>query len=249
MMKNNYNTLLQIIIIFFMIFFVQSANSIGAKIVDPQLLCLMASTHYERKYNIPKDVLSSISIVESGRWNKEYKVSLAWPWVVGIDGKGNFFNTYNEAAIFLKKAVAANANVDIGCHQVNWKMHGHHFNKPEELLHPKHNAQYAAYFLTQKFQAAKNWNKAIAHYHSQTQSLGTVYLQKVQKILNVMQGECKMHYHNYLKNGTEQIKSYKNGGYKAIAANNTMQKHSEQQKNILVFTQNIELPVNSVIVE
>ena len=273
MKKNHY---IQIIIssltIFITIIILNVSNlslsyglDIKSQDVDPQLLCITSSSYYEKKYNIPKDVLRSISIVESGRWNSEYKLSLAWPWVIGIDGKGKFFDSYAEAAVFLRKAVAAGENVDIGCHQVNWKHHGHNFNKPEELLHPKHNAAYAAHFLVQKFNQAKSWNKAIAHYHSHTPQFGDQYLKRVTSVLEAMQGQNGQKYATYIRNNASKLRSNKSSVMlydRKIHADNAIQQINSQDRQsrqfstkiaksreIIVFSQNVELPTNSAIVD
>ncbi len=230
--------------------------------VDPELLCLVSSSYYERKYNIPKHLLRSISIVESGKWNSEYKMTFAWPWVVGIDGKGEYFKSYNEAAVFLRKAIARGANVDIGCHQINWKYHGHNFNKPEDLLHPKINAAYAAHFLVEKFNASKNWSKAVAHYHSSTPQFSDRYLKKVHNILENMKGKDGMRYSEYMKNATSNISknhnilySAKNLIKKSIIRNKdttVLDGHIKSKKqnineisDMMVFS--VELPANSSI--
>ncbi len=236
----------------------------NTKNIDPELLCLVSSSYYERKYNIPKDLLRSISIVESGKWNREYKMTFAWPWIVGIDGKGEYFKSYGEAAAFLRKAVARGENVDIGCHQINWKYHGHHFNKPEELLHPKINAAYAAHFLIEKFNSAKDWSKAVAHYHSHTPEFGDRYLKKVHSVLENMKSQNGQKYNEYLNSKTSNLRQNKNLLYevnhrlkkkatqdKYITTNNrdiiTNTQKVNQASDIVVFS--VELPANSTILE
>ena len=236
----------------------------SAKNIDPELLCLLSSSYYERKYNIPKDLLRSISIVESGKWNNQHKMTFAWPWIIGIDGKGEYFNSYGEAAAFLRKAVARGANVDIGCHQINWKHHGHNFNKPEDLLNPKVNAAYAAHFLIEKFNASKSWSKAVAHYHSHTPQFGDRYLKKVHRILENMKGDNGKKYTNYVKSKTAHISQNKNMLHEArsrIRQNSVLKKHNSffdreinnkaqkihQVPDMVVFS--VELPANSVILD
>jgi hypothetical protein len=237
--------------------------------IDPQLLCFVASSFYEKKYNMPRHILHSISIVESGRLNKNHKISLAWPWVIGIDGKGNFFDTYAEAAKFLRKAIATGENVDIGCHQVNWKYHGHNFKNPEELLHPKHNAAYAAYFLTQHFNETKNWEKAIAYYHSRTPELGGVYLKKVQSIWNGMKGAKGKEYYEYVKVKSAEVRKihqytsyykphniYKNKNIITTATKKNIMRNSNNFKygkksdnDIVVFSEKALLPINTSLAQ
>jgi hypothetical protein len=236
----------------------------NAKNIDPELLCLVSSSYYEKKYNIPKNLLRSISIVESGKWNREHKMTFAWPWIVGIDGKGEYFKSYGEAAAFLRKAVARGANVDIGCHQINWKYHGHHFNKPEELLHPKINAAYAAHFLIEKFNSSKDWSKAVAHYHSHTPEFGDRYLKKVHNVLENMKGQNGHKYNEYLNSKTSNLRQNKNLLYEAnhrlkqkatqdryITTNNrdiiANTQKVNQASDIVVFS--VELPANSTILE
>ncbi len=237
----------------------------NAKNIDPELLCLVSSSYYEKKYNIPKDLLRSISIVESGKWNKDHKMTFAWPWIIGIDGRGQYFNSYGEAAAFLRKAVAKGENVDIGCHQINWKHHGHNFNKPEDLLHPKINAAYAAHFLLEKFNASKSWSKAVAHYHSHTPQFGDRYLKKVYTVLEKMKGENGKKYTHYLKTKTENITQNRNVLHEATRRirnksninkydhllNRVDIRHKPQKishsPDMVVFS--VELPANSAIVD
>lgn len=234
----------------------------NAKNIDPELLCLLSSSYYERKYNIPKDLLRSISIVESGKWNKDHKMTFAWPWIIGIDGKGEYFNSYGEAAAFLRKAVARGANVDIGCHQINWKHHGHHFKKPEDLLHPKVNAAYAAHFLIEKFNASKSWSKAVAHYHSHTPEFGNRYLKKVYKVLESMKGDVGKKYANYIKIKTSTVSPNMLHEARSLVKQNTiLKKHNRafdidinnkvqkihQVSDMVVFS--VELPANSAILD
>lgn len=235
--------------------------ALSSKDIEPQLLCLVASSHYEKKYNIPKNLLRSISIVESGKWNKEHGMTFAWPWVVGIDGKGNFFSTYAEAASFLRQAVAKGQNVDIGCHQINWKNHGHHFNKPEELLHPKTNAAYAAYFLVQKFNAVKDWSKAVAYYHSYTDKLGSKYLQRVYNVFEEMKKQNDRKYDSYIEQKISTFRSRQGMRKKAktfpnnlISANTSQKSHASAKElnlinasDMVIFS--VELPANSVMVD
>ncbi len=244
-------------------------KTILSRNVDPQLLCFVASSFYEKKYNMPKHILHSISIAESGRWNREHKIQLAWPWVIGIDGKGRFFDTYAEAAVFLRKSIAAGENVDIGCHQVNWKHHGHNFKNPEALLHPKHNAAYAAYFLTQNFNETKDWRKAISHYHSRTPTLGNVYLKKVQAIWNDMRGDKGVQYHEYVKIKSAEIKRVSNGkklyytkyhhlnsgsnnsktlSVEKSAHSNNFKYGKRMNNDMVVFSEKASLPTNTKLV-
>ncbi len=143
--------------------------------------CLNAITYYERKYQIPKNLLHAISVVESGRWDDKAKRALPWPWSVNVDGAPYYFDTHQQAATFIKQKLSQGnvGNIDIGCNQISWQYHGHHFTSPEQALNPTHNARYAASFLHQHYLDTKDWVKATGRYHSRTDNLAIAYSDRV----------------------------------------------------------------------
>lgn len=145
--------------------------------------CLKATSVYEKVYELPPGLLHSITIVESGKWNKDHQKMLPHPWTLNVQGKPHYFDSKLEAVKFLKKMIAKGIeNIDIGCAQINWKHHGkHNFRSPEDVLNPNFNIAYAAYFLSQNFLETGNWNKAVAIYHSRAER-GKVYSAKVRGI-------------------------------------------------------------------
>ncbi len=111
------------------------------------------------------------------------KVKLSWPWTVNVEGEGFFFNTKQEAVSFVKKQLSQKKeSIDVGCMQVNLKHHPNAFKSIEEAFEPRANIAYAASFLRSKYDQLGSWHKAIGHYHSATEALGTKYKNNVIKI-------------------------------------------------------------------
>jgi hypothetical protein len=148
--------------------------------------CTMAIRFYENQYELPKNLLHSIATVESGRWNEESQQVLPWPWTLNVAGKPYYFENKSDAVTFLKSMLAKGIEqIDIGCAQINWYYHGKkHFKTPEHAFNPLFNAAYAAFFLSQNYNKTKNWDKAVAIYHSKAEDKGRNYVLKVKNILN-----------------------------------------------------------------
>ena len=60
-------------------------------------LCHANTKSQERIGGIPADLLTSISLAETGRWNPKNKEMFAWPWTVTWGGKGRYFPTKKSA--------------------------------------------------------------------------------------------------------------------------------------------------------
>ena len=53
--------------------------------------CLEATKKYELVYDLPKNLLLSMSLIESGRKLNSGEF-VSWPWTINVRGKGKFFN-------------------------------------------------------------------------------------------------------------------------------------------------------------
>ena len=138
---------------------------------------------YEKKFNIPAQLLKAISINESGRWHSKEKQRVAWPWTLNVAGKGFYFDSKNEALQTVKSHVRAGAkSYDVGCMQINMHYHGKAFRNLNQAFDPRFNVAYAASLLRSHYDANGSWDIAVAHYHSKTQSKGTKYAERVRKI-------------------------------------------------------------------
>ena len=65
--------------------------------VDDAYVCMQATAKIEQQYQIKKHLLTTISSVETGRYNEAKKQTLAWPWTINAQGKGRYFATKEEA--------------------------------------------------------------------------------------------------------------------------------------------------------
>lgn len=153
--------------------------------LPPENLCAAETARFERAYGIPARLLESISIVESGRYSREAKASVAWPWTVTSGGAGKYFPTKAEAIAEVKRLKAAGVrNIDVGCMQVNLQWHPDAFSSLDDAFEPASNVAYAARFLKGLFGATNHWVTAASYYHSQTPSLAAAYRERLMKVWN-----------------------------------------------------------------
>ena len=139
-------------------------------------------SYYERKYKIPKNLLYSISVHETGRPHSS-NLKVSWPWTIHNAGKPYYFNTKLQAINFAKKLIKhKNENFDIGIMQINYKHHKNAFSSIQASFDPKTNIEYGAKFLSNKYKKYGSWQSAISHYHSATPLKGKEYLRKVTEI-------------------------------------------------------------------
>ena len=166
--------------------------SVGAATASPNTtqpidknwnICSGAVQAAERAAAIPRHLLTAISHAESGRWNGEKQVNIAWPWTVTAHGKGQFFASKEEAMaeteILLTQGVR---NIDVGCMQINLKYHADAFETLSKAFDPIANAAYGAKYLSAMHKRTKDWRKAAAHYHSTTPAQAAHYKTKVMRL-------------------------------------------------------------------
>ncbi len=143
-------------------------------------LCQRQIAMAEGARGIPRGLLASIAMVESGRWHAARRQALAWPWTVTARGVGNFYRTKAEATAAVRRIKAAGVrNIDVGCMQVNLLHHPAAFANLDDALDPAKNVAYGADFLVRLRAARGSWRKAVAHYHSATPSQYRPYAAKV----------------------------------------------------------------------
>lgn len=149
--------------------------------------CSKMFPRFEKKFAIPLDTLHSIALRESGRKHKEHKIVVVWPWTVNVEGQGYYFHSKSEAIAFVRKEIVkGKESIDVGCMQINLKHHLKAFDSLEQAFDPSKNVGYGAEFLRSKYDQLGSWYKAIAHYHSATDILGSKYKEAVIKIANNM---------------------------------------------------------------
>ena len=146
-------------------------------------ICGQAALKAERDYQIKPELLQTIAMVESGRWNKKLHRRMAWPWTVQSNGHGQYYKTKEEAVAAVKALQAQGiTNIDVGCMQINLKYHGQAFNSVEEALEPEKNVAYGARFLQKLYQKnGHNWQKTAMQYHSKNHTKGMNYKNRLER--------------------------------------------------------------------
>lgn len=138
---------------------------------DDASLCDRAALQAANEYNIPPGLLLAITRVETARYGSP------WPWTVNIGGKGDWFDTADQALAATDAAIANGENqIDIGCFQLNLRWHRAAFHDLHTMIDPLENARYAARFLTTHYSETGNWRQSAAAYHSRTDDLGEAYI-------------------------------------------------------------------------
>lgn len=148
--------------------------------VDDAYVCMKATTKIEQQYQIKKHLLTTISSVETGRYNQEKKRTLAWPWTINARGKGQFFATKAEAVREVKRLQAKGVkSIDVGCMQINLSYHADAFDSIEDAFDPETNATYAAKYLRNLYEQKGDWIKAAMAYHSSVPTKAQRYRAKL----------------------------------------------------------------------
>lgn len=140
---------------------------------------------YERKYGIPKDLLFAIAFQESAKAHNIHKKRIIWPWSVNMSGKTHTFKNKADAVRFVCRQLRlGHRNIDVGLMQINLKYHPKAFKSVSDAFDINKNVHYATLFILSKYDKFKNWDKAVAHYHSGNLKRGMRYHSKV---LNIVQ--------------------------------------------------------------
>lgn len=118
-----------------------------SEVRDDALVCMDATQKFEKKYQIKEHLLTTISSVETGRWNAKTKQKVAWPWTVNAQGKGTYFETKAQAVREVKRLQKAGVkSIDVGCMQINLAYHPDAFKSVEEAFDPEKNVEYGQNF-------------------------------------------------------------------------------------------------------
>lgn len=149
--------------------------------------CSGMFSYFENRYNLPKDILHSISLQETRKPHSRHKIGVVWPWTINVEGKGFHFKTKRDAIRFVKDQMGAGKeSIDVGCMQINLKYHPDAFTSLDQAFSPRNNIAYAAQLLQGHYARLGNWKKAVGHYHSSTYDRASTYQASVSKINNKM---------------------------------------------------------------
>jgi soluble lytic murein transglycosylase-like protein len=144
-------------------------------------------SYFENRYNLPKDILHSISLQETRKPHSRHQIGVVWPWTINVEGKGFHFKTKKDAVRFAKDQLKkGKASIDVGCMQINLKYHPDAFASLDQAFSPRKNIAYAAQLLKSHYERVRNWDKAVGLYHSSTHDRASNYQASVSRINNKM---------------------------------------------------------------
>lgn len=146
-------------------------------------LCRVAVDKAGAEYGVRKDLLQTIAVVESGRFDKLHNQFVSWPWTVNANGRGYYYSTKEEAVAAVKNFKRQGIeSIDVGCMQINLKYHGEAFASIEDALNPENNVRYSAKFLRNLYNRnGYDWKKAAKRYHSGNFERGEIYSKLLEK--------------------------------------------------------------------
>ncbi len=143
-------------------------------------LCNQAAKTAETQSKIPRNLLTAISLAESGRWDDKQKASFAWPWTVTNGASATYYPTKEEAIEGVKALrKAGKTNIDVGCMQINLYHHPNAFESIEDAFDPVTNVGYASRFLAGLQKETDSWAEAAGRYHSSDPTKLGAYRDKV----------------------------------------------------------------------
>lgn len=135
--------------------------------IPTELQCLRYLQTYERGLQIPSGLLTAISLAEAGRSGGDDGALVAWPWTINVAGRGQFFETKEEAVAEVRKLLdSGQRSIDVGCMQINLRYHPDAFQTVDDAFDPAKNVAYGAKFLVQLRSLQGTWPKAVERYHS-----------------------------------------------------------------------------------
>lgn len=145
-------------------------------------VCSAAAKQAGLEYGVSFDLLQTIAVVESGKWDHLQNRYVAWPWTVNVNGRGRYYSSKEEAIAAIKEAQAQKAkSIDVGCMQINLKYHGKEFGSLEDMLDPLQNVKYSAKYLRALYSAnGRDWKKAAKRYHSGNAREGEIYTKRLE---------------------------------------------------------------------
>ncbi|MDD4556459.1 MAG: transglycosylase SLT domain-containing protein [Alphaproteobacteria bacterium] len=160
------------------------------KIVDDRFVCVDATAKFEQEFQIKKHLLTTISNVETGKWDESLQKRTTWPWTVNAQGKSFYYASKAEAIREVSKMQRQGIkSIDVGCMQVNLLYHGDAFANLEEAFDPETNVKYGATFLKKLYDNTnEDWMKAATQYHSKKPHKAKRYGNKIAAVYKDIQG-------------------------------------------------------------
>lgn len=162
-------------------------------IIEKAKLCTMPLPHEEKAHEIPPYLLAAIAATESGRWHARLNIPLPWPWTVSTGGKQHYFETKQDAIVFVQKLnrepLTLNPDIYVGCMQINLKYRPKSEQDLQQVFDPSTNVAWAAVTLQDKYRQTGNWLKAVSMYDSNTGLSEQKYLALIERNKSRIAGE------------------------------------------------------------
>lgn len=137
--------------------------------------CFFAAQEASEATGVPLKVLLALTLTETGRTVDG--TLQAWPWALNEGGKGQWFETEEEALDYLNRSVAGGTtNIDIGCFQLNYRWHAPEFASLQTMMEPSSNAIYAARLVSRHYAESGDWVAAAGAFHSGTPDVAERYM-------------------------------------------------------------------------
>jgi soluble lytic murein transglycosylase-like protein len=152
---------------------------------------IAAATHYR----IDPIDLYAIALQESRRRRADGWMR-PWPWTLNSPRSGSlYFETYEAALQKLNELIAeGETNIDVGLMGINWYFNGRRAGDPASLLKVSNNILIAAQIYREHLDRfGGDRRKAIARYHSATESLGGPYAAAVTTIADHLRATNGVH--------------------------------------------------------
>jgi hypothetical protein len=128
----------------------------------------------EQELSIPRGLLLSIALVESGQDGSPQ------PFAMNLDGKSVYSDSASEAkAHLLDKQGRVRQNATVGCMQLSVQHHRANFRPVERILDPSANVWYAARYLKRLRAESGSWSVAVARYNGGSRSQQREYTCKI----------------------------------------------------------------------
>lgn len=120
--------------------------------------CRTAIRAAEARYDLPRDLLLAMGIVESR----------LYPWALNLAGDSRMPGNIAEAELLLVNAGGEpRTDIMVGCMQIHTGWHLAAFdNQPQRLLDPATNADYAGHLLRTLYDDEQSWTRAVGRYNA-----------------------------------------------------------------------------------
>lgn len=115
-----------------------------------------------RHHNVPAGLLEAIAMAESGR------PGAPWPWTLNIAGEPYWLADVSRIEDLVTVNGQLRDDVALGCMQIFTKYHKDNFDHWRQMIDPRNNVYYAAWFLRKLYLRHGSWTKAVGHYHAST---------------------------------------------------------------------------------